>query len=108
MNRSAGSAVGREFLALLLPADPGTPERRRYADTVWNDWWPFRDTFEILDGAGKVQGRSQSFAGDEVRHPVQWVGPVGLSGLAGKPVVLRFRLRSASLYAFAFRSGSQP
>jgi len=27
MNRSAGSAVGKDFLATLLPADPKTPER---------------------------------------------------------------------------------
>jgi len=50
MNRSVGSAVGRELLAALLPGDVKTPERRRYADAVWNDWWPQRDTDENSSG----------------------------------------------------------
>ena len=50
MNRSVGSAVGREFLARRLPDDPQTPQRRRYAQAVWNDWWPQRDTDENSSG----------------------------------------------------------
>jgi len=58
---------------------------------------------EILDGEGRALGRSRPFSGDELRHRVQWTEPVDLAGLAGKPVRLRFHLRSAGLYAFAFR-----
>jgi hypothetical protein len=50
MNRSVGTAVGRDYLATLLPGDPKTPERRRYAGEVWNDWWPQRDTDENSTG----------------------------------------------------------
>ena len=50
MNRSVGSAVGRDYLAMLLPDDGKTPERRHYAEAVWNDWWPQRDTDENSSG----------------------------------------------------------
>lgn len=50
MNRSFGTAVGRAVLAKLFPDDPLAAERRRYADTVWNDWWQTRDTYENNGG----------------------------------------------------------
>jgi hypothetical protein len=50
MNRSVGSAVGRDYLATLLPHDAKTAARRRYAEAVWNDWWPRRDTDENSSG----------------------------------------------------------
>jgi hypothetical protein len=38
-----------------------------------------------------------------VRHGVAFPGGADLATLAGKPVCLRFHLRDAELYAFAFR-----
>jgi hypothetical protein len=58
---------------------------------------------EILDPAGRLLGRSEAFTGDALRHPVVWETGPALDQLAGKPIVLRFRLRNAELYAFAFR-----
>jgi hypothetical protein len=58
---------------------------------------------ELLDARGNVLAASQPFTGDALRHRVAWDKPVRLAGLAGKPVALRFRLRSAELYSFAFR-----
>jgi len=60
-------------------------------------------TVEVLDPAGKVLARSQAFTGDELRHTVVWDDGVSVGKLAEKPVTLRFRLKSAGLYAFAFR-----
>jgi hypothetical protein len=60
-------------------------------------------TVEVLDLAGKVLARSQSFSGDEIRHRVVWQDDASLSNLAGKPIVLKFHLKSAELYSFAFR-----
>ncbi len=50
MNRSAGWAVARDILAREYPDLPGNDERREYADTVWSEWWPFRDTAENAEG----------------------------------------------------------
>lgn len=59
---------------------------------------------ELLDVKGQELVRSKPFAGDDLRHRVAWRAPVDLAELAaGQPVVLRFRLRCASLYSFAFR-----
>lgn len=61
---------------------------------------------EILDSAGRPIegfGLSDTITGDNLRHAVSFSGKQDLSGLAGKQVCLRFHLRSAELYAFAFR-----
>jgi len=50
MNRSTGSALGRMVAAMLFPDNPEAAQWRRYADTVWNDWWKFRDTDENSTG----------------------------------------------------------
>jgi len=42
--------------------------------------------------------------GDGLRMPVRWRGAHDLSRLRGRPVRLRFILKDADLYAFAFRS----
>jgi hypothetical protein len=60
-------------------------------------------TVEVLDLAGKTLARSRAFAGDELRHRVVWNDGTPLSSLAGKALTLRFHLKSAELYAFAFR-----
>ena len=39
---------------------------------------------------------------NNVRHAVTWKGKSDVSALAGKPVRLRFEMRSAKLYAFQF------
>lgn len=62
---------------------------------------------EILEESGKpVPGFSLHEAdelnGNNVRLPVSWRGRSDVSALAGKPVRLRMRLRSAKLYAFQF------
>jgi hypothetical protein len=61
---------------------------------------------ELLDAAGHpLDGIAQSapFTGDQLRHTVVFPAPANLSALAGRPVSLRFKLRHAELYAFAFR-----
>ena len=61
---------------------------------------------ELLDAAGQaISGleRSKAFTGDELRQTVDFGGTSELSDLAGTPVCLRFHLRNASLYSFAFR-----
>jgi hypothetical protein len=58
---------------------------------------------EILDMSGKTFARSKPFAGDDLRHKVEWVDNVELGKLAGTPITLRFSLKSAELYSFAFR-----
>jgi hypothetical protein len=61
---------------------------------------------ELLDAAGRPLGGfppSQAFSGDELRHRVVFSSKEDVSSLAGKPVVLRFKISDASLYSFAFR-----
>ncbi|MBN2311033.1 MAG: hypothetical protein JXR94_18805, partial [Candidatus Hydrogenedentes bacterium] len=62
----------------------------------------------LLDAAGKpIPGyeRSDAITGDSLRHAVTWKGKgdVALAPLAGKPVALRFDMKDAELFAFAFR-----
>ncbi|HUT23363.1 MAG TPA: hypothetical protein VM492_03360, partial [Sumerlaeia bacterium] len=62
---------------------------------------------ELCDAAGKPLPdwpKSDPFVGDDLRHTVAFQGNASVSSLAGKPVSLRFHLKSASLYSFAFRS----
>lgn len=60
---------------------------------------------ELCDALGeKTLARSRAFSGDDLRHRVTWETPVDLTALAGKPVTLRFLLKDARLYAFAFRA----
>ncbi len=54
---------------------------------------------EVLDEAGTVLSRSETLSGDLLQGTVIWQGE-GLSGLAGKTVSLRFRLRGGSLYSY--------
>jgi len=58
---------------------------------------------DLLDQAGRILVRSRSFSGDEVRHRVQWQTPVELANWERAAVALRFHLKNAELYAFAFR-----
>lgn len=61
---------------------------------------------EILDAAGKeIQGYAPSvaFKGDSLRHVVAWDHGRDVSELRSKPISLRFHLRNAELYSFAFR-----
>lgn len=62
-----------------------------------------RIVVELLDKSGAVLARSRPFAGDALRHGVEWESPVDLGALAGRPVSLRFRIAGGQLYAFAFR-----
>ncbi|MBN2295267.1 MAG: hypothetical protein JXM70_22745 [Pirellulales bacterium] len=61
----------------------------------------------ILDAAGKpLPGYSitdcEIILDNNVAHVVTWDGKSDISALAGKPVRLRFEMRSAKLYAFQF------
>ncbi len=61
---------------------------------------------EICNAAGKRLPEfppSDPFSGDELRHVVAFGGERDVSALAGKPISLRFRLRDARLFSFAFR-----
>jgi hypothetical protein len=64
-------------------------------------------TVEFLDAAGnpdKAWGISDPVTGDSLRQSVTWKGVTDVASFAGKPVSLRFTLRSASLFSFAFRA----
>ena len=58
---------------------------------------------DICDPAGKVLARSKTANGDDLRLRVSWENEPNLEKLAGKPVTLRFELKNAELFAFAFR-----
>jgi len=61
---------------------------------------------ELCDGAGrslKAFGKSDAFRVDDLRHVVTFGGKRDVSALQGKPVVLRFHMKSAELYSFACR-----
>lgn len=63
-------------------------------------------TVELLDaGRRPIPGWpvSHSPRGDHLRHVVSFGGRTDLSPFAGKPLILRFTLRQAELFAFAFR-----
>jgi hypothetical protein len=63
-------------------------------------------TVEILDASGRrIDGyaASDTVAGDGLRKTVAWRGSPELDKLRGRPVMIRFSLRSAELYSFAFR-----
>jgi hypothetical protein len=58
-----------------------------------------------LDEAGQViapfsEARCEPIHADGTRQDVRWQGAQDLSTLAGRPVRLRFHLRSGELYAF--------
>ena len=68
---------------------------------------------EVLDERGQaIQGLDcgscDAFTGDEVRHTVTWRGNPDISSLRGKIVRLRFYLKEAKLYSFAFRTACFP
>ena len=61
---------------------------------------------QILDTAGRPIERlepSNPFTGDSLREELSFPGDPDLSQWAGQPVLLRFQLKNASLYSFAFR-----
>lgn len=63
-------------------------------------------TVQLRDAAGRpIAGRERSDAltGDRVQHTVTFGGNADVSVLAGKPVVLHFWVKDASLFSFAFR-----
>ncbi len=65
-----------------------------------------RITVSLCDAAGKPLAgfeASEPICGDNLRHIAAWGGKSNVSGLRGKPVVLRFDLKGAELFAFAFR-----
>jgi hypothetical protein len=50
-----------------------------------------------------VLARSEGFSGDELRHRVTREDGFEGGRWAAKPVALRFELKNAELFAFAFR-----
>lgn len=64
-------------------------------------------TVELLDLAGKILMTSKPIAGDDLRHRVEWNQAVDFAKLMGQPISLRFHLRSAELFAFAFRQSAK-
>ena len=62
---------------------------------------------ELLDAAGRlVEGvpPSEPFRGNDLRHVVRFAGQTDVSATADKAVVLRFTMKNAELYSFAFRA----
>ncbi len=65
-----------------------------------------RVTVELLDAAGRQDPAweiSDPVTGDSLRHLVTWKGKADVGSLADKPVAIRFTLRNAALFSFAFR-----
>jgi hypothetical protein len=63
-------------------------------------------TVGLLDPAGNpLPGHETSdpVTGDSLRHTVAWNANKNVAALAGKPIVLQFQMKSAELFAFAFR-----
>ena len=63
-------------------------------------------TVSLCDAAGKPWPGfevSDTIQGDNLRHAVTWAGNRDVSSLRGKPVVVRFTMGDAELFAFAFR-----
>lgn len=63
-------------------------------------------TVSLCDAAGKPWPgfeASDTIQGDNLRHAVTWAGNRDVSSLRGKPVVVRFTMGDAELFAFAFR-----
>jgi hypothetical protein len=61
---------------------------------------------ELLDAAGNPLdgfGPSAPVTGDNLRHVVSWGGGQDVGKLAGQPITLRFDMKDAELFAFAFR-----
>ena len=63
--------------------------------------------FELCDASGRAhEGFSmtegEKLFGDAIAHDVKWAGGTDVSGLAGKPVRLRVRMKDADLYSFRF------
>ncbi len=61
---------------------------------------------EILDAGGRrIEGfgPSVAFEGDSLRHVVAWTHGSDVSKLCSKPISLKFHIRNAELYSFAFR-----
>ena len=61
---------------------------------------------ELLDMSLRRLGSwpaSQPVVGDDLRQVVKFGDVQDVSELAGKPLILRFHLLDAQLYAFAFR-----
>jgi hypothetical protein len=64
-------------------------------------------TVQILDAGGRPLegiGPSDEVRGDSLRHVVKWKDSANTSKFRDKPVTLRFHLKQAELYSFAFRS----
>ncbi len=77
MNRSQGWATGRKLLTVLYPEDPLNALRLKYAEEVWNDWWPRRDTFENADGYNALW----------LTYVVEWLDSAGQEALYQDPGV---------------------
>jgi len=58
---------------------------------------------ELLDPKGTVLAKAKPTSGDNLRHRVEWTTDPRLAQLAGQSVALRFHLKNAQLYSFAFR-----
>jgi hypothetical protein len=63
-------------------------------------------TVQVLTAGGKPVPNyetSDPIAGDNLRGVVTWNGKPAVTSLAGQPIVLKFQLKNAQLFAFAFR-----
>jgi len=57
----------------------------------------------LCNAQGKTLATSKPFVGDQLRGKIGFSNSQQLSEWIGKPVCLRFEMRSAELYSFAFR-----
>ncbi len=58
---------------------------------------------ELLDAAGRKIATAKPVEGDDLRHTTDFGDDSLIASKAGQPVVLRFHIKNAQLFAFAFR-----
>lgn len=58
---------------------------------------------ELLDMEGTILAASKPLQGDELRGTVNWTTGSITTSIIGKPIQVRFSLRDAQLFSFAFR-----
>ena len=66
-------------------------------------------TVSLLEPSGApISGyeKSDNVKGDNLRHVVTWDGNSSVTSLAGRPVMLRFDMGNAEIFAFAFRKAT--
>ena len=80
-HRAQAQGVARGLAAFLYPDCPKAAEWKSYADTVWNDWWKYRDigindtgyffsSLIAILSASELMGREEVFSDPDCRRMI--------------------------------------